>query len=178
MLWCLHSLRMLNALSERVPAANSQNGCRGVSVEEYDLNRFLQAQAQEYNGYKAALAEIRRGRKERHWMWYIFPQLRGLGRSAASFHYAIADIHEAKAYFADPVLGSRLVEISECLLLPETDDPCTVFGCPDDMKLRSCMTLFREAAPECDVFQKVLNKYFAGKPDPKTLQILKEQGPA
>lgn len=135
----------------------------------YDLERFKKAQR---GAYDEALAEIKRGRKNGHWMWYIFPQLSGLGMSATSLYYGIRGLDEAKAYFADPVLGERLREISEALLEIETNDPRAVFWSPDDMKLRSCMTLFSVAAPDCDVFKKVLDKYFDGKPDPLTLDML------
>lgn len=135
----------------------------------YDLERFRKAQR---GAYDEALAEIKRGRKNGHWMWYIFPQLSGLGMSATSLYYGIRGLDEAKAYFADPVLGERLREISEALLEIETNDPRTVFWSPDDMKLRSCMTLFSVAAPECDVFKKVLDKFFDGKPDELTLSML------
>lgn len=135
----------------------------------YDLERFKKAQR---GAYDEALSEIKRGRKNGHWMWYIFPQLSGLGMSATSLYYGIRGLDEAEAYFADPVLGERLREISAALLEIETNDPRAVFWSPDDMKLRSCMTLFSVAAPECDVFKKVLDKFFDGKPDPLTLDML------
>lgn len=135
----------------------------------YDLERFRKAQR---GAYDEALAEIKRGRKNGHWMWYIFPQLSGLGMSATSLYYGIRGLDEAKAYLKDPVLGERLREISEALLEIETNDPRAVFWSPDDMKLRSCMTLFSVAAPECDLFKKVLDKFFDGKPDPLTLDML------
>lgn len=135
----------------------------------YDLERFKKAQR---GAYDEALAEIKRGRKNGHWMWYIFPQLSGLGMSATSLYYGIRELDEAKAYLKDPVLGERLREISEALLELETNDPRAVFWPPDDMKLRSCMTLFSVAAPECDLFKKVLDKFFDGKPDPLTLDML------
>lgn len=135
----------------------------------YDLERFKKAQR---GAYDEALAEIKRGRKNGHWMWYIFPQLSGLGMSATSLYYGIRGLDEAKAYLKDPVLGERLCKISEALLEIDTNDPRAVFWSPDDMKLRSCMTLFSAAAPECEVFKKVLEKYFDGKPDPLTLDML------
>ncbi len=135
----------------------------------YDLERFKKAQR---GAYDDALAEIRRGRKNGHWMWYVFPQLSGLGMSATSLYYGIRGLDEAKAYLADPVLGERLREISAALLELPTNDPRAVFWSPDDMKLRSCMTLFSLAAPECDVFKKVLDKFFGGKPDELTLTML------
>ena len=111
----------------------------------YDLDRFVKAQAYDYD---AALREIRSGRKRSHWMWYIFPQLQGLGFSSTAQYYGIRDLEEAKAYIAHPVLGPRLKEISEALLGLDTRDPSAVMGYPDDLKLRSCMTLFELAAPE------------------------------
>ena len=105
-------------------------------------------------------------------MWYIFPQIQGLGMSSTAQYYAIADLDEAKAYLAEPTLRARLLEISEALLTLHTNDPTAVMGWPDDLKLRSSMTLFAEAEPECAVFQKVLDKYYGGAKDPRTLRIL------
>ena len=136
----------------------------------YDLERFIRAQERDY---AEALAEIRAGRKQTHWIWYIFPQIKGLGMSATSRHYGIADLGEARAYLADMTLRSRLLEISQALLdLPETDIGA-VMGFPDDLKLRSSMTLFQLAEPEREIFQKVLDKYFGGEPDDKTIEICK-----
>ena len=136
----------------------------------YDLDRFVKAQAYDYD---AALREIRSGRKRSHWMWYIFPQLQGLGFSSTAQYYGIRDLEEAKAYIAHPVLGPRLKEISEALLGLDTCDPSAVMGYPDDLKLRSCMTLFELAAPEQPVFGHVLEKYYAGRRDSRTLELLK-----
>ena len=136
----------------------------------YDLSRFLKAQESDY---ETALAEIRSGRKRSHWIWYIFPQLKGLGFSTLSYHYGIDDIGEAKAYMKDPVLSARLIEISRALLTLDSSDPGRVMGFPDDLKLCSSMTLFHAAAPEEPVFSQVLEKFFGGHPDEKTLQILK-----
>ena len=135
----------------------------------YNLDRFKSAQR---GSYEEALAEIRRGRKNGHWMWYIFPQVSGLGMSATSLFYGIRGLEEAQAYMADPVLGQRLLEISEVLLDIETDNPREVFWFPDDLKLRSCMTLFAAAAPEHEIFKKVLDKFFGGSADDMTLDIL------
>ena len=135
------------------------------------LERFYAAQK---DSYGQALKEIKNGRKRSHWMWYIFPQIAGLGMSSTAQYYAITDLQEAKKYMADNVLGGRLLEISGALLDLETDDAHEVFGYPDDMQLRSSMTLFSAAAPEQEVFQKVLDKYFGGKQDERTLQLLKE----
>ena len=136
-----------------------------------DLSRFLSAQQ---HSYATALSEIRQGRKRSHWMWYIFPQIDGLGSSSTARFYAIRDLDEAKAYLKDPVLGRRLIEISQALLeLPETD-PTAVFGWPDDLKLRSCMTLFSHADPTETVFARVLEKYYGGNEDERTIAILSE----
>ena len=135
----------------------------------YDLSRFLEAQK---NSYDTALREIRAGRKRSHWMWYIFPQIRGLGYSAMAQHYAIRDQGEAREYVQHPVLGPRLIEISEALLSLDESDPRRVMGSPDDLKLRSCMTLFQSAAPDQPVFGKVLDKFYGGQPDGRTLEIL------
>ena len=134
-----------------------------------DLSRFTEAHQQ---SFETALAEIRTGWKRTHWMWYIFPQIQGLGFSETSKYYAIRDLDEAKAFLQDPYLGANLRIICMALLGLETNDPLKVFGRPDDMKLRSCMTLFAAASEEDDVFQKVLDKYFEGVPDKKTLKIL------
>ena len=135
----------------------------------YDLSRFLEAQN---NSYDTALREIRAGRKRSHWMWYIFPQIQGLGYSAMAQHYAIRDLGEAREYLQHPVLGPRLIEISEALLSLDESDPRRVMGSPDDLKLRSCMTLFQSAAPDQPVFGKVLDKFYGGQPDGRTLEIL------
>lgn len=136
-----------------------------------DLQRFLDAQERDYG---TALAEIRAGHKTSHWIWYIFPQIAGLGYSSTSVFYAIADLGEAKAYMAEPTLRSHLIEISEALLNLESSNAREVMGRPDDMKLRSSMTLFAEAEPEEPVFQAVLNKFWEGKPDRRTLDILRD----
>lgn len=137
---------------------------------EFDLDRFIQAQ---HYSYESALAEIRRGLKTSHWMWYIFPQLKGLGRSDTAIYYGLSGLAEAKAYFADPVLGSRLVEITRVLLEHTDKTPVQIFGHTDAMKLRSCMTLFAQAAPEEPVFQMVLDNFYNGKPDYRTLGMLR-----
>ena len=138
---------------------------------EFNLERFQRAQAFDYD---TALREIRDGRKESHWMWYVFPQIQGLGFSSTAQYYAIRDIAEARAYLQHPVLRERLLEISNALLALDTHNASEVFGWPDDLKLRSSMTLFAEAEPECDVFQKVLDQYFQGRKDERTLEILSQ----
>ena len=135
----------------------------------FDLDRFKKAQDLDY---PYALEEIKNGRKQSHWMWYIFPQLKALGFSSTAQYYGISGIEEAKAYIADDLLRKRLIEISEALLSLKTSNATQVMGYPDDLKLKSCMTLFNEAAPEIEIFAKVLDKYFAGQKDTKTLEVL------
>ncbi len=135
-----------------------------------DLSRFLKAQERDY---AQALSEIRAGRKRSHWMWYIFPQVQGLGFSSTAEYYAIHDLQEAKEYLADPVLGARLKEISSALLELDGLSAHDIFGYPDDLKLRSCMTLFRLADLDCPIFEEVLNRYYDGEADEKTIWILK-----
>ena len=118
------------------------------------LDRFLDAQR---GDYAAALAEVRRGRKTSHWMWYIFPQIAGLGQSSTARYYSIRDLEEAREYYAHPVLGQRLREISGALLALRGSDPVAVFGGIDSMKLKSSMTLFAVAAPDDPIFQQVLD---------------------
>ncbi len=136
-----------------------------------NLNRFTDAQE---ISYQAALAEVKNARKQSHWMWYIFPQIQGLGSTEISKYYAIKDLNEASDYLQHPVLGCRLIEISEVLLNLESDNPTKIFGNPDDMKLKSSMTLFASIPGSNPVFQSVLEKFFDGIPDARTLQIIKE----
>ena len=133
-----------------------------------DLNRFLKAQEQDY---EQALREIRSGRKRSHWMWYIFPQIQGLGFSPTAQYYAIRDLQEARDYLAHPVLGARLKEISSALLDLNGLSASEIFGYPDDLKLRSSMTLFRMADWNEPVFLEVLEKYYDGKPDARTVEL-------
>ncbi len=135
----------------------------------YNLQRFIDAQERDY---EQALAEIRAGRKTSHWIWYVLPQLRGLGRSAMCERYGIDGLGEAQAYLADATLRTRLVEISRALLELDGDDPVAVMGYIDALKLRSCMTLFSRVEGADPVFQAVLDKYYGGKPDPLTLDLL------
>lgn len=135
------------------------------------VERFIEAQK---NSYDTALMEIRTGRKKSHWIWYIFPQIQGLGFSSTARYYAIKDREEAEAYMAHSVLRQRLIEISEALLELESDDAREVMGYPDDLKLKSSMTLFAEISEE-PVFSRVLNKFFQGEVDERTLQILEEK---
>lgn len=136
-----------------------------------DLDRFLTAQA---GVYETALEELRQGRKRTHWMWFVFPQLRGLGRSPAAHRFGIEDAAEARAYLQHPVLGSRLVECCEVLLEHSDESPEAIFGYPDYLKLRSCVTLFAFVSEPGSVFHRVLEKFYDGKPDEVSMEILRE----
>jgi uncharacterized protein (DUF1810 family) len=139
--------------------------------DPHDLARFVEAQA---GDYETALAEIRAGRKRSHWMWYLFPQIDGLGFSSMARRYAIKSLDEARAYRDHPVLGPRLVEITEAAFAGEGRSAHEIFGSPDDMKPRSCATLFARAASEGSVFSRLLDRFFDGKPDVRTLELLGE----
>ena len=139
---------------------------------DFNLERFKKAQEKDYS---RALEEIKNGHKESHWMWYIFPQLKELGDSEISKFYGIDGRAEVKAYIEDEILRARLIEISESLLRLKSSNATEVMGYPDDLKLKSCMTLFSEAAPEIDCFNKVLKKFFGGEKDKKTLEILNNE---
>ena len=136
------------------------------------IERFLEPQK---TSYAVALNEVRNGRKVSHWMWYIFPQLRGLGQSTSAWYYGIEDLDEAKAYLEHPVLGQRLREITHAGLDLSETDPMKIFGWPDNMKVRSCMTLFAQIS-EDDLFVKALDKFFGGQEDSMTLEVLKQKG--
>lgn len=136
-----------------------------------DLQRFLTAQE---TSYAAALEEIKSGRKRSHWMWYVFPQLQGLGRSATAQYYALQSGAEAAAYLGHPVLGNRLLAICQALLVLPGHDPYRLLGSPDDVKLHSSLTLFAALPGAPPVFQQALDKYYAGRPDPNTLRLLRE----
>jgi uncharacterized protein (DUF1810 family) len=140
--------------------------------DPYDLERFVQAQDAVYD---QALAEIRSGRKQSHWMWYIFPQLDGLGSSSTARRYSVKSLAEARTYLAHPILGPRLVECTEAVLRAQGLSALAIFGSPDDMKLRSCATLFTYASSEDSVFRRLIDKYFAGKHDDRTLRLIGEQ---
>jgi uncharacterized protein (DUF1810 family) len=140
-------------------------------AQETSLQRFLDAQDATYS---AALAEIKQGRKRSHWMWYIFPQIQGLGFSSTSRYYALANAREAEAYVQHPVLGPRLLAISEELLRQPGSNATEIMGSPDDVKLRSCMTLFAALPRAQPVFQQVLDKFFQGRPDEHTLRLLNQ----
>ena len=138
----------------------------------YNLERFKDAQTRDY---ETALAELRAGRKRTHWIWYVFPQIDGLGRSSTARYYAIADMGEAKAYLADPLLGARLLECANALLALPGNDPTAVLGYPDDLKVRSSMTLFEAAGAgeaRWEPFGAVLDKFYGGERDRATLRLL------
>jgi uncharacterized protein (DUF1810 family) len=141
----------------------------GALSDLHNLNRFVKAQEDDY---EQALGEIRSGRKQSHWMWYIFPQFDGLGFSSTSKRYSIKSVAEAKAYLAHPVLGPRLRECAEAVLGVEGRSAFEIFGSPDDMKLRSCATLFGYVSPEGSVFEQLISKYYRGERDCKTLRLL------
>lgn len=142
-----------------------------VSPDPYNLARFVNAQE---DNYTEALVEIRGGRKRSHWVWYIFPQIDGLGWSATSKLYAIKKIDEARAYLNHPVLGHRLLECAQAALNVKDRSATQIFGSPDDLKLRSCATLFAHVSPPGSVFEHIIEKYFDGKRDEKTLEVLNE----
>ena len=135
----------------------------------HNLDRFIKAQERDY---EIALSEIKSGRKRNHWMWYIFPQIQGLGFSSTSKLYAIKDLSEAEEYLQHPVLGARLLEICNELLKLTSSDAPAIFGAPDDLKLKSSLTLFSSVTNTNPVFQLLLEKFFHGTKDHKTLQII------
>ena len=142
---------------------------RGVNMNINSLDRFLEAQERMY---ETALREIKNGEKESHWTWYIFPQLRGLGRSQMAYAYGIKDLEEAKAYLAHPVLSKRLIEISTALLEHKDKHIEDIMGYIDDMKLKSSMTLFAQLSEKYSVFDQVLSYFFNGEMDKLTLKLL------
>ena len=137
--------------------------------DPHDLQRFVDAQSATYD---QALAELRAGEKRTHWMWFVFPQIAGLGRSGMAQRFAIHDLDEARAYLAHPTLGRRLIECAKALTDLDTTDPQRVFGPVDAMKLRSSMTLFAHAAPDQPVFREVLDHWFDGTEDEATTSRL------
>jgi uncharacterized protein (DUF1810 family) len=144
-----------------------------LSADPHNLERFVAAQRATY---ERALAEIETGRKTSHWIWYIFPQLHGLGFSALAKQYSIKSLEEARAYLAHPILGPRLVHCAGAALAVEGRTAREIFGSPDDLKLKSSATLFALAAGQDSVFHRVLDKYFGGESDAETLQLLKRAG--
>src|SRR5262245_33973871 len=148
---------MMGAVRNEIMADASRPG-----TDPHDLDRFVQAQRSDYD---RALAEIRAGRKRSHWMWYIFPQHDGLGSSSMAKTYAIKSVAEAEAYLRHPVLGPRLVECAEAVVGVEGRSAHEIFGSPDDLKLRSCATLFARVSPAGSVFERLLQKYYPDGPD-------------
>jgi len=144
-----------------------------MATEKKTLDRFIKAQEHDFS---AALSEIKNGRKRSHWMWYIFPQIHGLGFTETSRYYAILGLGEASEYLKHPILGSRLVQICSELLKLQGNNANSIFGSPDDLKLRSSVTLFASVPHADPVFRLVLEKFFDGIKDPKTTQILNQSG--
>jgi uncharacterized protein (DUF1810 family) len=143
---------------------------------DYNLSRFIKAQGKRYAGYARALTELSVDeRKSRHWIWYVFPQLKQLGRSSKARYYGISTIEEASAYLSHPVLGKRLIEIAETLASIDENDAAKILGSTDAMKVKSCMTLFLSASPGNKAFQAVIDKFYNGETDCLTLEILAEQ---
>ena len=138
-------------------------------ADPFNLSRFVQAQARNYGD---AIAELRAGRKTSHWMWYVFPQIAGLGSSPMAQTYAIGSLAEARAYLAHPVLGARLRECVAAVLAVQGRSAHEIFGAPDDLKLRSSLTLFAAADPDEPLFRRALEAFFGGAPDPRTLELL------
>ena len=148
-------------LFHRIPTGKTNN-------EPSDLSRFIKAQDSSHNGFADALKEIKAGKKRGHWMWYIFPQLRGLGFSRMSHYYGISGQSEAEAFLNHPILGSRLREITEALLDHRDRTANEILGTIDAIKLKSCMTLFDSISPD-DIFAKALDSFFNGNRDPKSI---------
>jgi uncharacterized protein (DUF1810 family) len=140
-----------------------------TSDDPYGLSRFVLAQKDDY---EQALSEIKSGHKRTHWMWYIFPQIDGLAFSSTSNYYSIKSVEEAKAYLDHSILGPRLLECAEAVIRPEGRTATEIFGSPDDLKLRSCATLFSCVMPPGSVFHRLLEKYYQSMPEGKTLQVL------
>jgi uncharacterized protein (DUF1810 family) len=137
--------------------------------DPFNLNRFVDAQIP---AYAQVISELRAGRKRSHWIWFIFPQLKGLGRSATAEYYGIGSIEEVAAYLQHPILGPRLEECTRLVVAVEERSIDDILGFPDNLKFRSSMTLFAQAAGDNPLFQAALNKYFAGEPDQITLDLL------
>ncbi|HUS02544.1 MAG TPA: DUF1810 domain-containing protein [Chitinophagaceae bacterium] len=133
------------------------------------LNRFIEAQQ---SIYPRVLKELRNAKKTTHWMWFIFPQIEGLGHSSTAKYYSIKSIEEGKEYIAHPILGKRLLECSNIILNIDGKSASAIFGYPDDLKLRSSMTLFNYIVPQLKVFAEVLKKYFGGDQDERTIELL------
>lgn len=143
-------------------------------MDPHDLARFVAAQSPVID---AVRAELRQGRKRSHWMWFVFPQLQGLGTSAMTQRYGLASLDEARAYLAHPVLGPRLRECCELVLAVPGQSAHAILGSPDDLKFRSCLTLFGLAAPGEPLFQRGLDRFYEGIPDPRTVALCGSMGP-
>ena len=158
---------------KRRVAAHHVHACPSTGNEPmtdpHDLERFLRAQE---DSYAPALAELRSGRKRSHWMWFVFPQLAGLGRSEMALRYGIRDADEARAYLRHPLLGARLLECGNAALGIDGSSAEEVFGSPDDLKLRSSATLFASVSPDASVFHRLLDRYFEGRGDERTIAML------
>ena len=152
-----------------MPNENASNETDVGARDPHDLDRFVRAQEHDYD---RALAEITSGRKRSHWMWYIFPQFSGLGRSAMAERYAIRSVAEAEAYLRHPVLGPRLTACAEAALGVVGRSASEVFGAPDDLKLHSSATLFARVSPDGSVFARLLDRYFGGREDGATIRLL------
>ena len=144
-----------------------------MEKDPWSLSRFVEAQAPVY---ERVCNELAAGRKQSHWMWFVFPQLKALGRSHTAQHYGIADAQEAAAYWQHPLLGPRLVQCAELVLAVPNRTAHDIFGSPDDLKLRSSMTLFAAVAPEATAFKAVLERYYNGRPDAVTVDLLGPTG--
>lgn len=137
--------------------------------QTYDLTRFVKAQKQ---FFETALMELRQGKKQSHWMWFIFPQLKGLGGSETAQYYGIKNIEEAQAYMTNEYLQQNMFQICQVLVESKENNALKIFGSPDHMKLKSSMTLFEQACPNFDIFGKVIEKFFNGERDEKTIQLI------
>jgi uncharacterized protein (DUF1810 family) len=146
----------------------------GSTADPFDLRRFVDAQAR---NYADAIAELTAGEKRSHWMWYVFPQYAGLGRSEMSERFAIGSLDEAKAYLRHPILGPRLVDCANAVLAVKGVTARDIFGSPDDLKLRSSATLFSRVAEPGSVFHRIVERYFDGEPDRRTLDLIAASAP-
>lgn len=153
------------------PARPARSGrqARYTVNDPYNLQRFLDAQA---DIYEQALAELRAGRKTSHWIWWVFPQIAGLGVSARSQYYALKSLAEGRAFLEHPTLGARLIHAADTLLAAEGRSATAILGTPDDLKVRSCATLFSAISAPGSVFHRILDHFFDGEPDPRTVAIL------
>lgn len=142
-----------------------------MRMKNYNLERFITAHNRDYD---IACNELKQGKKLSHWMWYIFPQIKGLGKSSTSEYYGIQSLDEAKAYINHPILSNNMIKVCQVLLSLESNNPTEIFGRPDDMKLKSSMTLFSLAADDNRIFVRVLDKFYNGKLDNRTIRIVEK----